>query len=468
LRIKKDTQGVLGFQKPTLKLTAQHYARYEGIDRILREEPAIVDLVHGDLKRALASENRKRKRKCKWTSDNVLRILICKTIEAEPYRGITVRIDDSNFLRWFTRIHDRSMMNFTTLDKLANCIQPQTWKKINDLLGRHAVENELIEGEKLRLDTTAVETNIHWPTDSSLLWDVYRVLASAIDRARELAPLVVGIRRLQTERAKKLYTKISRRGSRKAASSKQLKQPYSALIRLVEAILVWSKDVADGLQKNQSRYGVTGFVLSVALISELRHYAELGARVVDQARRRVLCGEQVPNDEKIFSIFEPHTELLKRGKAGKPIEFGHMVLIQQADGTFITDYRVFEKKPVEHQLIERAVKNHETLFGEPPGIVTADKGFYESMERIEKLEQEIELVAIGKKGRRSEEETERETDILFKMAQRFRAGIEGTISFLKRCLRLLRCFNKGLVHYQATVGLTVFAHNLLVLVRDTS
>jgi IS5 family transposase len=202
-----------------------------------------------------------------------------------------------------------------------------------------------------------------------------------------------------------------------------------------------------------------------ALIEELAHYLQMGARVMDQARRRVLLGEAVPNDEKIFSVFEPHTELLKRGKADKPIEFGHMIQIQQVEGKFITDYEAFEKKPVEHQLLEPALESHKKLFGVYPDEVAADKGYWESKVALEKLLQKVSVVAIGKKGKRTEQETERESDPAFRHAQRFRAGVEGTISFLKRVLGLLRCFNKGWEHFTATIGATVFSHNLLILAR---
>jgi len=464
LRSKQDSQGVLEFQRSSLTETVKYYARYEAIDGILKRSPRIVDVVHRDLARALENENRKRTRRCEYTSDNVLRILVCKIIEGESYRGITVRVDDSNFLRRFTRIHDKPMMSFATLNTLANHIEPETWKRVNGILARHAVKNEMIEGEKLRIDTTAVETNIHYPTDSSLLWDVYRVLARCIAKARKLDPTVAVDRRLQTTRAKKLHTKIARMAGGK---NKKLEVPYKSLIRLVEAIFAWSLDTASKLEKRQGRYGPVESMIASNLIEQSRHFVELGGRVVDQARRRVLRGEKVPNEEKLFSIFEPHTELLKRGKAGKPIEYGHMVSFQQVDGKFITDYEVFDERPVDHALVDTAIKSHTKLFGQPPETLAADKGFYESMDRIAELEETIELVSIAKKGSRTEEQIERETDVLFKLAQKFRAGIEGSISFLKRCLRLFRCFNKGLVHYHATVGLTVFAHNLVVLARDT-
>ncbi len=142
-----------------------------------------------------------------------------------------------------------------------------------------------------------------------------------------------------------------------------------------------------------------------------------------------------------------------------------MIQIQQVEGKFITDYEVFEKKPVEHKLVEPALERHKELFGEYPDTLTTDKGYYESMEQIERLSEIIELVAISKKGKRTKEQTQRETDPAFRHAQRFRAGVEGTISFLKRVLGLFRCYNKGWQHYVATVGATVLAHNLVILAR---
>jgi len=195
------------------------------------------------------------------------------------------------------------------------------------------------------------------------------------------------------------------------------------------------------------------------------HYRRLGRHVLNQAQRRVIDKESVPNEEKIFSIFEPHTELLKRGKAGKPIEFGHMIQIQQVEGKFITDYDVFDTKPVEYELIEPALERHKALFGQYPDTVAADKGYYEHMEEIERLGEIVELIAIAKKGKRTEEQTRRETDPAFQQAQRFRAGVEGSISFLKRVLGLFRCYAKGWEHYKATIGATILAHNLLILAR---
>ena len=143
-----------------------------------------------------------------------------------------------------------------------------------------------------------------------------------------------------------------------------------------------------------------------------------------------------------------------------------MIQIQQVREKFITDYEVFEKKPVEYTLLKPALASHSKLFGELPVQLTADRGYYESMEALEELEKTVAVVSIAKKGMRTAEETEREQDLLFRQAQAFRAGVEGTISFLKRMLRMARCFNRGWERYASTIGSTVFAHNLLVLARE--
>ena len=467
MRTKCNLQTRLDFSNSHLKITNEYYAKYEAVSRILDEAPELLQEIHRDLETALHRANRKglRRRYSLYSSENVLRILVCQVLEGESLRGIVVRIDDSECLRRFVRIHHGPMMDFTTLCNLKNTIRPETWEGINRHLARLAVRQERIQGDKLRLDTTAVETNIHYPTDSSLLWDTYRSLARAIEKARAIAPEVVGPGRLQMPRAKRLQQKIARVSASKRGASPRLKPLYKQLIRLVENVSQWARSVRDELAKDTHGGSLIDLVAIEGILEEINRVVPLGARVVDQARRRVLHGERVPNEEKIFSLVEPHTELLVRGKAGKPVEFGHMIQIQQVGDKFITGYEVFPKRPGEPALIDTALEDHKNLFGTYPSTLATDKGYYESMDAIDDLQEKVAVVSIAKKGRRTEEQTEREHDPLFRHAQRFRAGVEGTISFLKRILRMARCFNKGWEHFVSTVGQTVFAHNLLNLAR---
>ena len=469
MRPRMNNQSEFTFQPSSLQITNEYYAKYEAISLILDEHPEIVDAVHRDLAEALedVAVRDARGAKFRFTSDTILRIVICQIIEGLSLRQIIIRVDDSTFLRQFVRIYNGPMIDFTAYCKLRNGIRAKTWKQMNDLLARAAVKEYCLEGEKLRIDTTAVETNIHWPTDSSLLWDTYRTLARIIEGIRDIDPAVVGDRRVLLKKVKKLQQKIARKAARNPKSAEALKPLYIRLFELVENILQWSDDIAKRLAPRIAahRYGPVEAASLELCLKELLHFQALGTRVLDQACRRIILEESVPNEEKIFSIFEPHTELLKRGKANKPIEFGHMIQIQQVEAKFITDYEVFEKKPVEHELLEPTLERHKELFGQYPDEFSADKGYYESMEQIDRLSNLIEMVAISKKGKRTQEQIDRETDPAFRHAQRFRAGVEGTISFLKRVLGLFRCYSKGWEHYVATVGATVLVHNLLILVR---
>ena len=468
MRCKMNRQSQLNFKPSNLKVTNDYFEQYQAVSLLLDANQEILNLVHKDIKQSLESVNSERPDgHCKYTSDTVLRILLCMIMEGLSLRRIVIRIDDSHILRRFIRIFGDDMMDYSNLCRLKNQIIPATWKKINEALARYALNNELIDGESLRIDGTVIETNIHYPTDSSLLWDTYRVLGRLIEQAREIDPDAVGDGRLQKRKAKKLYAKISRKASKKPGSMENLRPHYECLISLVINICQWCEEVCTNLKSGCRKrcYGEYEMAKAQCIIDEITEIRKLGLRVIDQASRRVLDGEQVPNEEKIFSIFEPHTELLRRGKAARPNEFGHMIQIQQVEGKFITTYDVFENKPVEHELLEPAIENHKKLFGCYPEVVAADKGYYQNMQAIKELSKKVNVVSIAKIGRRTLEEVERETDPDFRWAQRFRAGVEGSISYLKRVFGLFRCLNKGLENYRSTVGAAIFTHNILILTR---
>jgi len=287
-----------------------------------------------------------------------------------------------------------------------------------------------------------------------------------------LDPDLVDGRRLQCRKVKRLVQKIGRRSrggtSGGEARREALKPLYAQLIRLVYKLDARCEDIVRGAIDKIARQVYPDGLRDpiAACMGEMLHFMRLTDQVMKQAHQRVIEGRQVPNDRKLFSLFEPHTELLIRGKAGKPIEFGHMIQIQQVGEKFITHYDVFLHKPVEHELVEPAIERPRKLFGKYPKEVTADKGYYGSREQLAALRDKIDLVAINKKGKRSTEEKQRESDPFFRHAQRFRAGVEGTISYLKRVLGLARCYVKGWTHYAAAVGATIFVHNLLILIRE--
>lgn len=465
MRAKIDPQDPFDFSPSRLKVTREYHEKYRAVDQILSETPKILNIFHGEISAILSKKGRKRR--AEFTSDQLLRAILVMEIEGLPYRETVIRIDDSRFLRRFVRVFDGDVMDYSLLCKVYKAVSPKAWKEMNRLLGRYAVDCELITGRSLRVDTTACETNIHYPTDSGLLWDCYRVTSRLIARVREYDAQAVGPGRLQDRRVKRLMLRISRQANNKESNRKRLKRPYRALLKHVSQVLDWSRQVRSTVRERLEAqdYDLEVGLILTGLVNEMAGYEGLTEKIIDQASRRVLGGEKVPNTEKLFSIFEPHTELLIRGKAAKPIEFGHMVLLQQVEEKFITEYDVFERRPTDESLVAPVLKSHRRLFGQLPESFAADKGFYQSMDKLRELEKDIPYVSIAKKGSRTEQEKLREHHPTFRALQRFRAGIEGTISALKRVFKMCRCLYRSFRTYCSSVGAHVFAHNLIVLTR---
>jgi len=465
MRSKLDPQDPLDFNPSSLKVTQEYYEKYCSVDKILRDNPSMLDLFHRHVSRVLNKKGGKRR--ATFTSEQLFRAILVMEIEGLPYRETVVRIDDSVFLRKFVRIYSGDVMDYTLLCKAYKAIPPEAWKEMNRKLGAYGIENGRITGELLRVDTTACETNVHFPTDASLLWDSYRVLSRLISKVREYDSEAVGRGRLQNRRVKRSMLRITRQRSNTEEYRANLRRPYSALLAHVRGVLDWSREVR---RRVEGGLAGGGYDLQLSLIlqgilSEMETYDNRVERVIDQATRRVLQGESVPNVEKIFSIFEPHTELLIRGKARKNIEFGHMVLIHEVEETFISDYDVFERKPTDASLVDPILESHADMFGSLPRSFTADKGFYENMAKLRQLEAIIPEVSIAKKGSRTPEEREREHRPAFRALQRFRAGIEGTISTLKRAYKMSRCLYRSFRTYCSSIGCHILTHNLIVLAR---
>jgi IS5 family transposase len=178
-------------------------------------------------------------------------------------------------------------------------------------------------------------------------------------------------------------------------------------------------------------------------------------QVAQVARRRQFDGEQVPNSDKVFSIFEPHTEPIKRGRRGRPIEFGHKVLLTESREKFITDYVVLEKNCSDNELLPLVLERHEQRYGSRPKSVAADKGFCPDAETYEELEEQVDYLGVPRSTRDF-------GDSLMSIWQQWRAGIEGTISCLKRAFRLARCCFRGFKNFASAVGSAVFCHNLTI------
>jgi IS5 family transposase len=431
----------------------EYRAKYEGIDRVLRANPAVLDLAHGDFCTQLSESDDGRE--SRYTSEEILRALVVLFVEQDGYRDVVVRVENSDFLRGFIGLgFAKPMMDFTFVSKAFAALSPETWEAMNAALARHARAENKISGERMRVDATVVETNIHYPTDSSLLWDSFRVLARVLQTIQQAHPALGLTHRYHTRKVKKLAQSISRNaGSKSRSKQRQVKRWYRTLIDRVR----WIAGIARTVRALAGPYVFETF--------ELEHFDPLVERVIGQAQRRVFQGERVPADEKLYSLFEAHTELLIRGKAGQPVEFGHKILLAQTGEKFITHYRSLPHREEDPELLPEALDAHREVFGAAPALLATDKGFYASAQQLAALETEIPAVSICKKGRLTPEQDAREHTEAFQDGQRFRSGIEGSISVLKRAFKLSRCLFKGFKHFAASVGCAVFCHNLVLLAR---
>jgi len=435
----------------SIKVAKEYRAKYEAISQILDANRQVLRLAHRDWAQLLSTSAKGRDG---YTSEQLLRALIVMFVEGDSYRDVVVRIDNSEFLQYFVRLGVKPTMDFTFLNKASCALSAKTLEAMNQALSQYAVQEEKISGEKQRMDTTVYETNIHYPTDSSLLWDSFRTLSRLLRSVQKELPQLELEHRYHDKKVKKLYTFISRNASSKSKRTlRKVKSAYRQLINRVG----WIHGVG---QKVSVQARSAGY-----LIDQLDHYLPLVERIIYQADQRVLQGVSLAPDEKLYSLFEEHTELIKRGKAAKPIEFGHKVLFCQTGEKFIHHYNVMRQRIEDKELLAPALETHKDLFGHYPDLLSTDKGFYESMKQISSLEEKIAVVSIAKKGRRNQEEYQRETTEEFIDGQRFRAGSEGSISVLKRAFKLGKCLFKGFKNYAASVGLAVLCHNLVLLTR---
>jgi IS5 family transposase len=448
--MRRKNEAVLSFHSRDdglPKVVRDYRARYRAIGQVLDGNREILTLVHNDLQKL--SRGSSKGRRGDYTSENILRALLVQHLEGLSFRDTVIRIGNDPFLQDFLRMRKRAVMDFTFLDKCFLAIRPQTWRRVNQLLGQYAVANAAIDPGVIRADTTVVETDIHYPTDAWLLWDAWRVASRLLKRARELDAASCP-HRIHDRKVKRLYLYVTRYLPSKSKSRQRtVKSSFRKLIERTG----WIVEIAGEFA---GRAAAAGNLELAAAALELKSYLAAMKTVVAVARRAQLDGETVPASERVFSLFEQHTELIKRGKRSKPTEFGHKVLLSQTREKFITDYEVYEQQEPDCDLTESVIQRHEALFGTRPKVLAADKGFCPEKAKFAELARQVGTLAIPR----------RMQDFLDKMLahwQAFRAGIEGTISGLKRAFRLIRCFFRGFKGFASAVGLGVFCHNLIVL-----
>jgi len=416
----------------------------------------LVTLVHQDLVRGLKHA---RTGRAGLSAVQVLRAFVLQRVKAWDLRELRERIADGYTLRLFTTFDSHPVPKHDAFHRAFCRLTPATVRALNDAVVQAAVALGLEEGAQLRVDTAVVETDIHWPTDSTLLWDAVRVLTRLVKRLGEHVPGALTGFADRTRRARRRMQEISRLSP--AERPRQQKSKYRDLLGVTASVVATARAAVATARAVPPADPVTAAALT-ALSEEIEHFGDLAERVIAQTRRRILEGEEVPVHEKLFSIFEPHTDLIKRGKAQRPVEFGHKVFLAESGRGLITDYRVLDGNPVDEGHVAPSLLQHATTFGHAPALYAADRGFYTPATVAAVTEAGVGTECVPQRGgRKTPERAAYEKSRPFKCGQRFRAGIEGRISVLLRGRGMRRCPLEGRARFEVFVGAAVLANNLL-------
>jgi len=424
------------------------------VDELLADEQLLDVVYEAQGKRRKLSRTRGRHQ---TPAEVVLRMLILKHVRNWSYQTLEREVRANVVYRSFCRIGMEKVPDAKTLVRLGQAIGPDAIREIHDRLVAIAQERRVVRGQKMRVDTTVVESHIHYPTDSSLLNDGARVLTRTMQKIEQKAGgLQRRIRNRMRSVTKRVITIAHALRYKGEEGEKKRKAEYGQLLHTTRQILNDAKRVLEEVdalpRRRKSR--VRRFR------AQLQTMVERVRRVVRQTKGRIFGGlTKLP--DKLVSLFEPHTEIIRKGKAGKPNEFGKLVQIQEAEHQVITHYEVFDERPSDRHLLVAAVETHQRKLGRVPRLVAADAGFYSRANEEAIQEMGVPYVSIPNRSTRSEERRRLQKRRWFKNGQKWRTGCEGRISVLKRRHGLARCRYHGLEGMRRWVGLGVIADNLI-------
>ena len=428
-------------------------------DKVLEDEQLVNAVYEGLVKRHARSRTRGR---LGVPAEIVLRMLLLKHIRNWSFAVVEREVRSNLVYREFTRVGAAKVPDAKTLGRQARALGPEVIKQVHERMVALAVENKVIQGRRMRVDTTVVETNIHYPTDSSLLGDGTRVLTRLMRKVTAIAG-ATGTK--MRDRMRSMQRNVMRIGRAARIKGERGKKALAVIYRKVLATTGrvtaqakrFSAEIAGGVKRSAD------FLKQSALNGlkrEIDTMVERTARVVRQAKARVFGGDTHVED-KIVSVFEPSTEVIRKGKASKPTEFGKMVKVQEAENQIVVDYEVYDKKPGDTDLLVPAIESHEKLTGRTPDLVAADNGFFSAKNEAAAYEKGVKRVSIPNRSTKSEARREVQKKRWFKNGQKWRTGCEGRISLLKRRHGLRRSLYKDEAGMKRWVGLGVIADNLI-------
>jgi IS5 family transposase len=426
------------------------------IDTLLEDE-AVIETV------AQAMEGRwphsRRRGRLGTPAEVVLRMLILKHLFDWSYDDLEHEVRANLVYRAFTRIDAGDVPDAKTILKIAQALGPDVIQELHRRVVDVAKRAGVTHGRRFRIDTTVVETNVHYPTDSSLLQDGVRVLTRTMHRASAALGDARGRVRHRLRSVGRRVLIISRQ-ARSPETRDALVRSYRRLMATTRAVLRDARTLGRRIsQRLRTAAAATESTLRRAR-QQLQQLQPVVTRILAQTRARLLGGDiHVP--DKVLSIFEPHTEAIRKGKITKPTEFGKLVTIQESEHQIITAYEVHDRRPPDTTLWTPALDRHIEMFDRPPDIAAGDRGFASAANEDAAITRGVRRVILPRPGRKTDARRAHERQRWFRRGQRWRVGCEGRISVIKRRHGLRRCRYRGADGTARWVGLGVIANNLM-------
>jgi IS5 family transposase len=432
-------------------------------DAVLADETVVAATYEALAKRHPKSRCRGRRG---VPADVVLRLLVLKHIRNWSYEVLEREVRANLVYRDFTHVGASKTPDAKTMGRWGVALGPEVLKQIHERVVKIAHDKGVTAGRRMRLDTTVVETDIHHPTDSTLLGDGVRVLTRLMRKITKIAGKAGTKLRDRSRSVKLRLVEIGRVARAKGPlNHDKLKQRYRRLLdttsRVVGQAKRFSEETAQGVKRSKD---VLKQLALEGLRQQLDEMTSFVRRVMKQTRARILRGNTRSQD-KLLSLFEPSSEVIRKGKAGKPNEFGKMVKLQEAENQIITDYEVYARRPNDSDLLIVAIETHQTLLGRMPRLVAADAAFYSARNEAAAKAKGVKRVCIPNRSTKSLERKREQRKRWFRNGQKWRTGCEGRISVVKRRHGLDRCRYKGFTGMNRWVGLGVIADNVVNIGR---
>jgi len=426
---------------------------FQVISSILDENSTIYELAKKDLCRGKNSDDGRKG----MTGEQAVRAAVAQRIGGLSYRDLAFHLKDSKTYHKFSRLAFDARISFKTLNENIKMLRPKTLEAINRVIVWAAADKKIDDFKKVRYDSAVVETNIHHPTDSTLLVDCVRVITRLVKRAADehLSHRRVPLR-VHNRAARKLALKIAHEKKPDKRSDH-----YRKLIRYADKAVGYGCAAAVMIRLEHADCATAG-IKAKALADELDHYCDLALRVIDQASRRVIKGEKLAPNDKIVSIFEEHTDIIVKDR--RETRFGHKAFLSSGKSGIICDCVIERGNPADSGLYPTLLKRHVGQFKKAPSQTAADGGFASAENlRLAKGNQVKDAMFHKKRGLTVDQMARSEW--IYKSLKKFRAGIEAVISWCARKFGWDRCNWKGWDSFQSYLWTGIIARNLIIMAR---